>query len=429
MHRICQNIALTFWAFSLFTSCSGQRSSCPETPALSSIHLIDREGMMESVAAPERLKNYEEVDFLSSQPYQKVLRIYARDAEGNMHAYVTTYHPNGQVKQYLEVLNNRAFGKYREWFANGAQKVEAQIIEGTADISPAAEKTWLFDGECLAWDDAERLLVSISYEKGSLEGTSFYYHSNGNLWKEIPYEHNAITGTMLVYLENGELLQSTEYAGGVKEGHARRYWNNEQLAADEVYVKGQLMTAGYYNADGKQIAEIQQGSGFRALFGKDYLSELQEYRHGALDGEVKVFDPKGRLIQIYHMKNGLKNGEEIHYYIALNGQGMRPKLSIIWSKGKVQGIVKTWYDNGVMESQKEMSENMKNGVATAWYRDGHLMMIEEYDQDKLKKGDYFRKGEKQSVSQVLNGDGVVTFFDADGHYLRKVNYHNGKPEE
>ena len=81
-----------------------------------------------------------------------------------------------------------------------------------------------------------------------------------------------------------------------------------------------------------------------------------------------------------------------------------------------------------MESQREMSGNTRNGVSTAWYRDGQLMMIEEYESDKLKKGDYYRKGHKQPLSQVINGEGTVTLFDSEGNYLRKIPYVNGKPD-
>jgi antitoxin component YwqK of YwqJK toxin-antitoxin module len=91
-------------------------------------------------------------------------------------------------------------------------------------------------------------------------------------------------------------------------------------------------------------------------------------------------------------------------------------------------MVKTWYPTGVLESQKEMSNNAKNGVLTAWYRDGNLMMIEEYDNDKLMRGDYFRREERVPVSQVIEGKGITTIFDADGHFVQKISYLNGKPE-
>lgn len=104
------------------------------------------------------------------------------------------------------------------------------------------------------------------------------------------------------------------------------------------------------------------------------------------------------------------------------------RLSLNWYEGKIQGLVKTWYDNGAIESQKEMANNQKNGVLTAWYRDGNIMMIEEYDNNKLVRGDYFRKGDKTPVSQLIQGKGTVTIFDAEGHFVQKIPYAYGKPD-
>ena len=105
-----------------------------------------------------------------------------------------------------------------------------------------------------------------------------------------------------------------------------------------------------------------------------------------------------------------------------------PKLSFCWYEGKVQGMVKTWYPTGALESQKEMANNAKHGVLTAWYRDGNLMMIEEYNNEKLVRGDYLKKGEKVPVSQVIEGKGTVSIFDAERYFVQKIVYVNGKPE-
>lgn len=411
----------------LLSSCA-PKTTCPEAaPKLTSIHIIDREGMTEAISNPERLNGYLQVDFLKPQPYQKVLRIYSRDLAGNARAYITTYHSNGELKQYLEVLNNRAYGAYREWHANGAQKVEATVVEGVGDISLAAEKSWVFDGESIAYDDCCNILARIPYCRGSLEGTSLYYHKNGNVWKEVPYSANLINGESRLYLESGELLQRTSYRNGLKDGQSMRYWPDGAVAAQEEYQKGLLINGSYFGRDGSPSGKITNGEGTRILFGKTRVNEIQEYHHGMQEGKVEAYDESGTLITFYHMKNGLKQGEEIRFYPKKLNKEPIPKLSITWFKGKVQGIVKTWYENGVLESQREMSENKKNGVASSWYRDGQLMMIEEYDRGTLTKGDYFRKGERRPISQIIQGEGTATLFDSEGNYLRKVDYHLGKP--
>lgn len=412
----------------LFTGCAPKTTYSGEAaPKLSSILIIDREGMTEAISNPERLNGYVQVDFLKPQPYQKVLRVYSRDCAGNVRAYITTYHPNGELKQYLEVLNNRAYGTYREWHGNGALKVEGIVVEGVGDISLAAEKSWVFDGDTIAYDDRCRMLAKIPYCRGALEGTAVYYHKNGNVWKEIPYCGNLISGETRLYLESGELFQSTMYCSGLKDGASTRFWCEGTIAAQEEYQRGLLITGAYFDREGCPVGKITNGDGTRVLFGKTRVNELQEYRHGLQEGRVEAYDDAGVLVSFYHMKNGLKQGEEIRYYPKRFNKAPLQKISITWFQGKVQGLVKTWYENGTLESQKEMSENKKNGVASSWYRDGQLMMIEEYDRGSLTKGDYFRKGDRKPISQIALGEGTATLFDSEGNYLRKIEYHLGKP--
>lgn len=394
---------------------------------LTSIHIVDRNGFAETISSKDRLNQYQNVDFLTPQSYQKVLRIYARDSNSNVRSVVTTYHENGNPKQFLQILNGRANGSYYEWHENGQMSLATKIISGTPDVTPAAEHTWLFDGPSHAWNEEGSLVAEIQYSQGVLEGYSTHYHPSGQVWKRIPYTKNLIDGVVEIYKANGEILQQTAYSQGQMHGQSLRYWSPQQLASQEDYCKGKLENGQYFDKEGNALTEIKQGTGFRAVFGKDSLNELQEYQDGILEGEVKVYKGE-RLKRLYHVKNQIKHGEEIEYYERLSSAGQQqPKLSFYWYEGKIQGLARTWYPNGVLESQKEMSNNAKHGVSTAWYRDGNLMMIEEYENGKLVRGDYFRKGEKTPVSQVSQGKGCVTLFDADGHFVQKISYENGKP--
>lgn len=421
MKTLCLILCLLLYC----TGCSNKTQS--DTPILTSINIIDRNGMSETLSSADRLKQYENVDFLSEQPYQKVLRIYSRDQRGDIHAFVTSYYPNGHPKQYLEIINNRAHGAYREWHANGTLKLETYVIGGEADINTAAEESWLFEGCSEVWDENGCLIANIPYCNGELQGIAVYYHPNGTVWKNIPYNKNHIEGTAEYFLDSGSLLQTVNYVQGIKVGPSKRFWNDCKVAADEIFCQGLLTTGRYYDSCGNLLAQIDEGNGFRALFGKESLSELQEYHNGVLDGQVKYFAANGVLVKSTHFKNELKEGEEIDYYPAAPGQVPRPKLSITWSAGVIQGIAKTWYPNGIQESQREMANNAKSGLLTAWYNNGKIMLIEEYDRNKLVKGEYFPLGEKIPISEINAGRGLATLYDAQGTFLRRVIYNNGKP--
>lgn len=411
-----------FLAAACFFSGYRQMASEDYLGPISSINIIDRNGITETISEKNRLKPFQSTDFLSPQPYQKVLRIFARNKKGDVHSHITSYHPNGQIKQYLEAVNNRAFGRYRQWHPNGQLKIDSTVIGGIADLNTHAETDWLFDGKNLAWDEEGHLLAEISYKKGELEGEARYFHLDGKVWKISPYSKNVLHGTEKIYLPNGTLFQTTNYVKGNKEGASLKYWNSSELAAEELYQKGLLIEGKYFDREGKIISQIHRGFGFKALFGKEFVQEFQEYKNGIHEGLVKIFDGEGKVASTYFVKNGEKDGDQTDFY-----KSGLPKLRISWQEGIMQGLVKTWYENGSIESQKELVQNKKNGLSTAWYANGQLMLAEEYENEKLIKGDYFRAGEKIPVSKIENGKGIATLFDARGNFTKKITYNEGKP--
>src|SRR5580693_7742726 len=88
-----------------------------------SMQTIDRNGFTETISNRERLSSYHTTDFMQPQPYQKVLRVYGRNTAGQSSSKITSYHDNGQLWQYLEVVDGRSHGKYSEWYSNGKQKI------------------------------------------------------------------------------------------------------------------------------------------------------------------------------------------------------------------------------------------------------------------------------------------------------------------
>lgn len=392
------------------------------TDTLSLIQIQDRNGLMETVSNPDRLVTYETIDFLSSQPYKKVLRIYK--SEGKNRSRITTYHPNGMIHQYLEAEEMRAHGSYREWFPSGQLKIEATVIGGTADLTPGAQEDWVFDSTSHVWDEQGHLMATIPYAKGVLEGKSIYYYPNEIVQREAPFVKSKLEGNVIEYYPNGKIKSKTAYKRGLKEGESLGYFEEGGLSWREDCSEDRIRKGSYYNQAGDQIAEISNGGGFAARFEEDGVVFV-EHRIGLPDGAVRKFNAKGELERTYFIKNGMKQGEEIEYYASADKP--TPKLSIQWNENRIHGCVKTWYDNGQQQSQRDYSRNQRMGPSLAWYRDGSLMLYEEYEADRLVSGQYYKIQKKEPISSVSNGSGLATLFDDKGGFLRKVNYLKGKP--
>lgn len=429
-HQFAFRVLLMSAALPIVSGGCAHQFYCCSDATLLSIHIIDRNGLTETISNPDRLKEYACIDFLKNQPYKKVLRVFSRDPCGNTPSIVTSYYENGQVQKYLEVVNNRASGIYYEWYENGALHLQANIIGGVADITMTAENSWLFDGPAQVWNESGNLLAYINYSKGKLEGESCYYHMSGSLWKKFTFCDGKEEGVFEIFYKDGSPLQVTMYTNGQRQGQSTRYWNCGTIAAVEDYNCSKLWQGKYYDKYGNCISEITCGSGQRAAFSENCLKELHTYVNGVPDGEVRMLDVDGTLLRTWVIRDGEKHGTEIEYYPSLGTCAKAlPKMEIAWYKGKVHGVVKSWYSNGTQESQREMSNNIKNGLLTAWYRDGTLMLIEEYEEDKLVTGEYYRRGEKTALSEVEDGNGLAVLYDGDGNFIRKVIYRHGRPYE
>jgi hypothetical protein len=54
--------------------------------------------------------------------------------------------------------------------------------------------------------------------------------------------------------------------------------------------------------------------------------------------------------------------------------------------------------------------------------------MEEYENDLLMKGTYFKRGEKSPVSKIEAGKGIATLHTGDGIFVRKCPYEKGHPK-
>lgn len=404
------------WLLSLFLIGCAQHAAY--SPALSSVNLVDQNGMTQTIGSKERLKSFSEVDFQKPQPYQKVLRVYTPRSDGGIPAALTSYYPSGQIKQSLSILSGRACGPYKEWYENGIPRIEASLLGGSPQFGAAAEQTWIFDGPCKAYNDQGKAIGTMTYEKGSLAGEALYYSEAGALLKKIYYQKGLPEGAAEYYYPSGKLKQKIGFTKGLPHGEMTLFDETGLLVAEEYYQMGRLMEAKYPRAMG--LAGVHVGMGFR-LQERSEGYVLEEITLGELIGQVKEYK-EGHLVHSYFQNRGVKDGKEYFW----NKSGVA-YIEIPYKAGQIQGEVITRYEGGELQSQREMSNNQKNGSLRAWYLDGQLMLTEEYTNDVLQSGSYYKKGSGLPISRVLEGNGTATLFDAQGLLEKKISYKDGQP--
>lgn len=340
--------------FSLIAFGCHYSQSSEEDPIVA-IQIQDRNGLTETISSPDRLVVYNGINFFDSQPYKKVLRVYKKD--GKNHSKITTYHPNGAVWQYLEAQEMRANGAYREWFQNGLLKIEAFLVGGPADLSPGAQQDWLFEGLSQVWDEQGNLVAKIPYKNGVLEGISLYFYPNGQIEREVPFHQNLLHGIGLEFYPDGKLKSKISYEAGMKNGSSLGFFSENQPAWVEDHAEGLIRSASYYTPNGELIASVENGGGRQALYENNLLAYLVEIRKGRPEGRIEKYAPNGEVLSFFFLKNGNKQGEEVEFYLSserTDSETTRlPKISLNWHENEIHGVVKTWYNNGQMQSQRE----------------------------------------------------------------------------
>jgi antitoxin component YwqK of YwqJK toxin-antitoxin module len=431
--RSCDAIILSLLA--LFMAIGCQPKVPPQDPSiqpisvkepLSRVNIIDHSGLSETITNKERLKELAQRDFISPQPYRKVMRIYTHDKEGSSRSIITSYYENGQVRQYLECLNGRACGLYQEWHPNGQKKLISHVLAGQADIDEKAFSTWAFDGICRAWDDQGALSATINYQHGSLNGPTETFYPTGERKRVTPYENGVKEGEEIAYSKSGIVVQLITFHNGRRQGPSRGYGNDGKESWQEEFHDDHLVSGAYLSTSGDLISSVANGNGIRSSFEDGHLISQEEIRNGVPEGWTTLYEYDGTIERKYEVKNGKKNGTEIRYYIENTKQ--TPRLMLEWREGILHGTIKTWYPTGAIESQREICQNLKQGLSMAWYPDGSVMLVEEYNDDKLIRGRYLCKGETTPVSTIENGNGTATIFDASGSVIEKIKYAESKPQ-
>ena len=194
-----------------------------------------------------------------------------------------------------------------------------------------------------------------------------------NKLKECESDADKASGCVEIkYYPNGDIETEIPWKNGKWNGVQKKYYGNGQLAEETPYKNGKLNgTAKKYSGDGRIVSEtIYKGDGINFVE-KDY------YENGQLGTETP-FQLDMQYGQIH------KNGVRKEYYE--NGQ---LGAEIPYTKDSVNGIVKVYYDTGVLAFEGfvldygkfAIGEGSGKGDHKYYSEDGKLLGIARYDKE------------------------------------------------
>lgn len=411
-----RNAAIAATLCFFLSGCSHPKSS------LSLMHIIDKNGFEETVSGSERLDSLSQANFMESQPYEKVTRIFSSKKSPSTHGVITSYHSNGNIKQHLEIRASRAHGVYREWHESGQLSVDAFVVEGVGDISDDALQTFVFDGESTVYYPSGAIRCTFNYDVGKLNGKALYYFENGTIAKQETYSHGNKIGIHKEFSESSECTAQKEYVNDNLHGISRNFKESGEVLSEEVYKNGTLVDGLYYDEVGNVSHRVEECNGHQVEYKNGVCNAIYEICDGVKRGNVDLYKDN-MCVNTYSHKDGVKHGQEWVY--DRDGSTI---MYTEWYNGMIQGSVKTWYANGTLESHRTFVANEKVGPSYAWYENGDTMLVEEYEKDRLVSGSYYKVGEDHPISSVDSGTGCVVLYDQNGQFIQRINYEGGVPQ-
>lgn len=213
------------------------------------------------------------------------------------------------------------------------------------------------------------------------------YYDNSDVLKEVYFVNqdntDILEGKYIMYHPNQVIATEGAFEGGYKNGIFRQYYSN---------------------------GEVQR---------------IVEYKNGLRDGQVKVFNTKGSIIQSAVYTKGELSDSLYFYYD--NG---RVKSKGKFIDGKPDGQLIDYYENGNIKRNISYAQGEQNGKSTTYFEDGNLRTEGNYKKGRLDGNytTYYPSGQIETTSEMLAGakSGVFKNYDEQGQLLLIGHYQNGR---
>ena len=212
-----------------------------------------------------------------------VLRSTENWRAGKMHGEMTTVYPDGTIAEQRHFKNGVAEGVAEQFYPDGKPRYKANFVNG----APEGTETFYFPNG--------KKEIEGRYVNGNRDGGWMYYNDNGSVQMQVLYAQ-------------GKLVRQKYENGTFKE-----YWADEQVKSEEIYKNGKRegpFTEWYNNGVWVQVPMKLGPQGGekneveRVLKGQTKKRE-GTYKNDILEGPVKEYDEKGKLISTLVYVNGV----------------------------------------------------------------------------------------------------------------------------
>ena len=195
---------------------------------------------------------------------------------GSLHGEQVTYYPEGQVAEREHYERGVRNGEHKSWFANGNPKSEAIYVNGEPE------------GLMTFWYPNGRKEIEGRMVNGNRDGNWMYYNMDGSLQLQVLYRNGVMVkekkenGTFREYYDDEQVMSEVTYRKGLREGRFVEYHDNGKWVVRTVPADPVMGIP-------SDIERVLQGQTIKRE--GNYVNDL-------LDGEVKEYDERGKLLKV-----------------------------------------------------------------------------------------------------------------------------------
>ena len=245
------------------------------------------------------------------------------------------------------------------------------------------------------------------------------YYPNGRVRSEQYYTDDELLLKEIIYSESGQIKEIINYKKDGAEDRKQTFENDAKKSGISIsyYEHGVMQSQRYYVAGQIHWEE-------KIFDEKGRLIEIVTYRRGHKEGPNIIYHSKGYKLNEVNYKDNLPHGQAKFFYD--NGQ---LKAEVFFDKGIRQGISKIYYNNGVMEIEEMLKDDVRDGCLKTFYENGGIK--EEWGfKNGLPEGTsrfFYSNGKLYGEKSYKEGkeDGLHRFFYQDGRIKEEMFYSDG----
>jgi antitoxin component YwqK of YwqJK toxin-antitoxin module len=271
-----------------------------------------------------------------------------------------------------------------------------------------------------------------TYKKGGGNGEFIYYYENGQVEQVGVKERGKESGKWRFYYKNGQLRGLADYYKGKQHGNTKYYHRNGQLeySGDKTHGKETGKWENYYeNGQLRVVVDYYKGKqqGTKKSYHRNgQLKYSGDKTNGKSTGTWKYYYDNGQLEAVYLWNKGKQQGTQKYYH--RNGQLM---FSGDKTDGKQTGKWKYYYDNGQLEFVIEYYNGKNHGTQKSYFESGKPMKVTIWEKGKLMNiiSSFDNEGNPKDRGTLINGNGTVHTYGANGSLINTNTYKNGKKQK